>query len=203
MLTGAHTHPLTVMTAVTINSSLPVIWREAADPEIYEQARIGRVFNCRRPERYPCAVIEAETEEHVIQAVRWAKELACRVSIRSGGHSWAAWSVRDNSILIDLGKMKHISLDGETNIASVSPSTTGDMLNSYLAKRGLMFCGGHCPDVGLGGFLLQGGMGWNCRASTSIIQQSRSHYGKSASLTRVTELGMGVRASCCTRCSDC
>ena len=26
-----------------------------------------------------------------------------------------------------------------------------------------MFPGGHCPDVGLGGFLLQGGMGWNCR----------------------------------------
>jgi FAD/FMN-containing dehydrogenase len=26
-----------------------------------------------------------------------------------------------------------------------------------------MFAGGHCPDVGLGGFLLQGGMGWNCK----------------------------------------
>ena len=25
------------------------------------------------------------------------------------------------------------------------------------------FAGGHCPDVGLGGFLLQGGMGWNCK----------------------------------------
>jgi hypothetical protein len=23
--------------------------------------------------------------------------------------------------------------------------------------------GGHCPTVGIGGFLLQGGMGWNCR----------------------------------------
>jgi FAD/FMN-containing dehydrogenase len=67
--------------------------------------------------------------------------------------------------LIELGKLKHISVDKEAMIASVSPSTTGQMLNDALSAEGLMFCGGHCPDVGLGGFLLQGGMGWNCRVS--------------------------------------
>ena len=39
------------------------------------------------------------------------------------------------------------------------------MLNGLLLQHGFMFPGGHCPDVGLGGFLLQGGMGWNCKAS--------------------------------------
>ena len=33
-----------------------------------------------------------------------------------------------------------------------------------LAPHGLLFPGGHCSDVGLGGFLLQGGFGWNGRA---------------------------------------
>ncbi|KAK4539200.1 hypothetical protein LTR36_001158 [Oleoguttula mirabilis] len=37
------------------------------------------------------------------------------------------------------------------------------MVNDVLNPRGYMFPGGHCPDVGLGGFLLQGGMGWNCK----------------------------------------
>lgn len=147
-------------------SDLPIIWRTSADVEQYEQARVGRVFNLRRPKRYPVAVVEAETEEHIVQAVKLANEQQLRISVRSGGHSWAAWSVRDNAILIDLGKWQHISLDEERSIVTVSPSTTGHILNTYLAKHGYLFPGGHCPDVGLGGFLLQGGMGWNCKVST-------------------------------------
>ena len=36
-------------------------------------------------------------------------------------------------------------------------------LTPFLAGRGRMFTGGHCASVGLGGFLLQGGQGWNSR----------------------------------------
>jgi FAD/FMN-containing dehydrogenase len=35
-----------------------------------------------------------------------------------------------------------------------------------------MFPGGHCPDVGLGGFVLQGGMGWNCKVSENLVVSS-------------------------------
>lgn len=155
------------MAAPKTDPSLPIVWRETADPEVYEAARVGRVFNQRRPKRYPIAVVLAEKDDHVLQAVKLANQLNCRVSVRSGGHSWAAWSVRDNAVLIELGKLKHISIDEEAMIATVSPSTTGQMLNEALSAKGLMFCGGHCPDVGLGGFLLQGGMGWNCRVSAA------------------------------------
>lgn len=142
--------------------SFPIYWRGNVG---YEDARIGRVFNHRRPDRFPLAVVEATTEEHLIQTIKLAKSLGCRVSIRSGGHSWAAWSVRDNAILIDLGKYYGFSYDDASGIAIVSPSSTSRMLNTFLGVKGRMFPGGHCPDVGLGGFLLQGGMGWNCKAS--------------------------------------
>ena len=144
-------------------SPLPIIWRRDASKETYEQARVGRVFNARRPSRYPRAVVEATHPLHVQQAVQLAINLGCRVSVRSGGHSWAAWSVRDDAILIDLGNMKHLEVNAESQIVTASPSTTGMMLNEKLMPLGLMFCGGHCPDVGIGGFLLQGGMGWNCK----------------------------------------
>ena len=153
------------MGSIDVPSSLPIIWRDTADPDVYEEARVGRIFNRRLPNRFPVAVVEATSEEHVIQAVKLARRLGCRVSVRSGGHSWAAWSVRDEAILIDLGQLNYMSVDEKTMVATVSPSTTGRLLNSYLAEKDLMFCGGHCPDVGLGGFLLQGGMGWNCRVS--------------------------------------
>lgn len=142
---------------------LPIVWRSEADPTVYENARVGRVFNHRRPERYPVAVVEATEEAHVVEAVRLANEKNCRISVRSGGHSWAVWSVRDEAILIDLGKYQLIDLDESKRVVYVSPSTTGRMLNKVLNEKGLMFAGGHCPDVGLGGFLLQGGMGWNCK----------------------------------------
>ncbi|KAH8760911.1 FAD binding domain protein [Hyaloscypha finlandica] len=137
-----------------------VIYR---DSPTYEQARVGRVFNQRRPNRYPHGVVEATCVQDITNAVQLAKSQNLRVSVRSGGHSWAAWSVRDDAILIDLGKYNFIEYDEETKIVKVSPSTTGKMLAEYLSAKDRMFGGGHCPDVGLGGFLLQGGMGWNCR----------------------------------------
>ena len=149
-------------------TDLPIIWREKAHPATYEKARVGRVFNDRRPERYPRAVAEASEIAHVVETVRLANELGCKVSIRSGGHSWVAWSVRDDAILLDLGNLREIDLDEAKGIVKVSPSTTGRVLNEFLLQKGLMFAGGHCPDVGLGGFLLQGGMGWNCKVINSI-----------------------------------
>lgn len=147
-------------------SAMHIIWKDSADAAAYEDARVGRVFNHRRPERFPLAIVKATSEKDIISAVKLSAKHNCRVAVRSGGHSWAAWSVRDNSILIDLGNYKEVEVDAESRIAYVSPSMTGRELNTALIKdHGLMFPGGHCPDVGLGGFLLQGGMGWNCKVS--------------------------------------
>jgi FAD/FMN-containing dehydrogenase len=148
---------------------MQIIWRASSEDDIYEEARVGRVFNHRRPQRFPLAVIKATCEEDIVAGVRLAVERNCRVAIRSGGHSWAAWSVRDNSILIDLGGYKLLDVDPREKMAIASPSMTGKEINMVLVnEHQLMFPGGHCPDVGIGGFLLQGGMGWNCRVSASL-----------------------------------
>jgi FAD/FMN-containing dehydrogenase len=130
----------------------------------FEEAVIGRVFNARRPDRRPAAVLEAASEWDVVAGVRLARERGWKVAVRSGGHSWAAWSVRDEGLLIDLGRFKEIHYDPANQIVSVTPAVKGgDELNVLLEKHGRFFNGGHCPSVGLGGFLLQGGMGWNAR----------------------------------------
>jgi hypothetical protein len=135
-------------------------WRGDAG---YERERVEPVFNARKPERYPVAILKAESEEDVILGVQLARRSGLKVSVRSGGHSWAGWSVRDDALLIDLAGMHEMTLDADASLVRVSPSTRGGELNQFLAEHGLMFPGGHCPTVGLGGFLLQGGMGWNCR----------------------------------------
>ncbi|WP_413375734.1 FAD-binding oxidoreductase [Alkalihalobacillus sp. 1P02AB] len=129
----------------------------------YEEARVGRVFNARRPDRYPEAILLAETETDLVEGVRLAMDRGWQVAVRSGGHSWASWSVRDKSLLIDLGKYQETSYDETTGIVSATPSVKGIDLDAFLATRGRFFPTGHCATVGIGGFLLQGGFGWNAR----------------------------------------
>lgn len=133
--------------------------------EGYEEARVGRVFNARRPDRYPAAILEALDEDDVVAGVRLAIDRGWGVSVRSGGHSWAAWSVRDDVLLVDLGALRSISYDEGSGVVSAGPATTGALeLAPFLAERGRAFPVGHCATVGIGGFLLQGGQGWNGRA---------------------------------------
>jgi FAD/FMN-containing dehydrogenase len=131
----------------------------------YEQARTGRIFNARRPDRFPAAVLLAAGDEDVIEGVRLAAERGWPVSVRSGGHSWAALSLRDDALLIDLGGLRDMAYDPAAGVASVRPAVQGGLeLAPFLAQRSRAFPAGHCPSVGLGGYLLQGGQGWNGRA---------------------------------------
>ena len=130
----------------------------------FDEAAVGRVFNARRPSRRPNAVLLAETRDDIINGVKYAKEQGWGVAVRSGGHSWAAWSVREETLLIDLGLYQEMDYDPATGIASATPATKGgEVLDPYLASVGRFFNGGHCPTVGIGGFLLQGGQGWVAR----------------------------------------
>lgn len=141
------------MNQVPVPEGFPIVWRED-DSVKFETARVGRVFNYRRPKRYPLAIVEATSVEDVQEAIHIAKQLKCKVSVRSGGHSWAAWSVRDSALLIDLGEMNSINeYDEATGIIKVGPATIGEKLNGFLGTKGRMFNGGHCPTVGVGGFL--------------------------------------------------
>jgi FAD/FMN-containing dehydrogenase len=134
------------------------------DDDGYETARVDRIFNRRLTDRAPAAVLKAATERDVVLGVRLARERGWQVAVRSGGHSWAQWSVRTDALVIDLGALREMEYDDTTGIVSASPAVQGGSeLAPYLAERGRFFPGGHCPTVGIGGFLLQGGQGWNCR----------------------------------------
>lgn len=141
---------------------LTVIWRDQADHKTYEAARVRGLFNREIPDKYPRAVAFAESEHDVVDAVKLALEHKCCLSVRSGGQSWPVWCVRDEAMMVDLGGHKEIEFDETTGVVKVSPSTTGYDLNEYLSSKGRIFSIGHCPDVGVGGALLCGGMGWNC-----------------------------------------
>lgn len=129
----------------------------------YEAARRGAVWNALTPPRHPDRIVVAASEADVVRAVREAREDGMRIGVRSGGHSWAGNHVRDGGLLLDLSQLDAFAIDAEAMTASAQPGCRGDALVAALAEQDRFFPAGHCPGVGLGGYLLQGGYGWNGR----------------------------------------
>jgi FAD/FMN-containing dehydrogenase len=131
--------------------------------EGYDDARRATCWNARTPDRYPDLVIQAVTDADVVAAVHAARERGMKIGVRSGGHSWAGSHVRDGGMLLDVSRLRGVEVDAGSMTASVEPGCRGDELTAELAERDLFFPTGHCVGVAVGGYLLQGGYGWNGR----------------------------------------
>ena len=107
--------------------------------------------------------MQAEDTEDVIAAVKMARERGLQVTVCSGGHGWSASHLRDEVLLIDVSRLADITLDAGGERAWAGPGAKGWHLNRQLRERGRMFPAGHHRSVGLGGYLLNGGWGWNAR----------------------------------------
>jgi FAD/FMN-containing dehydrogenase len=129
----------------------------------YETARRAAVWNGRKPDRSPDAIVLAHDAGDVAHAVDLARREGWTVGIRSGGHSWVGNGVREGGLLIDLSRLDGVDLDVDHRVAAVGPAVKGPALNRRLAGVQLFFPTGHAPTVGLGGFILGGGYGWNSR----------------------------------------
>jgi FAD binding domain len=141
-----------------VGGTATTLWR--GDPD-YEATRLRMVWNERRPARYPGVIVTAASDQDVIEAVKLGRARGLRIAVRSGGHSWIGTSLRDGGMLIDLSRLKAVEIDAAARTAVVQPSIQNRELMAALEPHGLAFPAGHCPTVGLGGFLLSGGQGWN------------------------------------------
>jgi FAD/FMN-containing dehydrogenase len=118
------------------------------------------VWNALVPERHPTEIAAPSTRDEVAGLVAAAGR---SVAVKSGGHNWLGASLRDDTLLLDLGELRHVEVDVAGRTALVEPGATHQELADALVPHGLAFPIGHCPSVGLGGYLLAGGFGWNPR----------------------------------------
>jgi FAD/FMN-containing dehydrogenase len=131
--------------------------------EGFDQACNDAVWNGFKPTRRPSVVVVAGSTDDVARAVQLAQSESISVGVRSGGHAWGGNAVRDGGLLLDLSRLDTIEIDADADRATIEPGVRGNALTAALAPHGRYFPGGHCPTVGLAGFTLGGGFGFNSR----------------------------------------
>ncbi|MEM7571121.1 MAG: FAD-dependent oxidoreductase, partial [Pseudomonadota bacterium] len=131
--------------------------------DLYEQRR-SDIWSALVPERYPSAIVTAQSVGDVQAAMRYASANGLQVAIRGGGHNWSVASLRDDSVLIDLGQLRELKIDRARARAYVRPGISGGALLAAARQEGLAFPIAHCPSVPMSGFLLNGGFGFNSNA---------------------------------------
>ena len=131
--------------------------------EGYETARRATVWNGLLPDRFPDVIVQAHDADDVVVALRYARANDHKVGVRSGGHSWAASHLRDGGLLLDVSRLDHCIVDTDRMTADVGPGKIANVFATELDSQGLFFPAGHCEGIRLGGYLLQGGYGWNSK----------------------------------------
>jgi len=137
-----------------------VLWQ--GDPA-YEAARGAAVYRANKPKRFPAVIVLAESDKDVVAAVRFARDHGLKVGRRSGGHGWSSAHLRTGAMLIDLSRMQTVELDAKNRTLWTDPGVLGSRINAELKPHGLIIPTAHHPTVGIGGFAMCGGFGWNSR----------------------------------------
>ncbi len=129
----------------------------------YEGTRLAMMWNTNVPDRFPDVIVQANDEADAVAAVKDAATKGMRIAVKSGGHSWSGNHVREGGLLLDVSRLDSVTIDKAGMTAVAGAGSGGSVVAAALGKEGLFFPAGHCLGVRLGGYLLQGGFGWNGR----------------------------------------
>lgn len=127
----------------------------------YEDWRTGVVWQGRKPGRSPAMIVRPKTARAVQDAVRYAHAAGLKIAVKSAGHHVWANFLRDGGMLIDLWDLRSVNMIEGTDTAWVEPSAWSQEIMLRLGESGRSFPAAHCASVGMGGFLLGGGIGHN------------------------------------------
>jgi hypothetical protein len=126
----------------------------------YEAART--IWNAMI-DRKPAVIVQCNQASDVSEAVRFARENDLLVSIKGAGHNIAGNAVCKGGLMIDLSKMKAVSVDKVKKFATVQPGATLGDFDQEAQKFGLATPLGINSTTGVSGLTLGGGFGWLTR----------------------------------------
>ncbi len=124
----------------------------------YDEARLD--YNARFDDIHPSLIVYCETVQDVEEAVRWARRHRIRFRIRSGRHSYEAYSILNRGLVIDVSAVNHIDYDPDCRTARIGAGAQLiDVYQTLWDQGQVTIPGGSCATVGIGGLTLGGGFG--------------------------------------------
>ncbi|MBZ5506397.1 MAG: FAD-binding oxidoreductase [Acidobacteriia bacterium] len=126
----------------------------------YEDARL--VWNGMF-DRRPGLIARCADVSDVQIAARVASQAGVLTAIRCGGHSLAGFSTCDSGLVIDLSKMRQVTVDPEAMRARFAGGCLLGSVDTATQKAGLVFPSGVVSHTGAAGLILGGGTGWLTR----------------------------------------
>jgi FAD/FMN-containing dehydrogenase len=172
----------------SLRASLPPTFEGeiiAPDDPGYDEAR--RVWNGLL-DRRPALVVRPSTREDVATAVRFARDSGMRLAVRGGGHAVAGHGTCDDGLVIDLSRLRGVSVDPERRVARVAGGALLSELDDAAQAVGLVCPVGVVAHTGVAGLTLGGGIGRLQRRFGLTIDHLRS-------VELLTADGRFVRAS--------
>jgi len=126
----------------------------------YEDAR--SVWNGMVARR-PGLIARCMDVSDVQTAIRAASETGILTAIRCGGHSLAGFSTCDGGLVIDLSRMRQVTVHPEARRARIAGGCLLGSIDTATQKAGLIFPSGVVSHTGASGLILGGGTGWLTR----------------------------------------
>jgi hypothetical protein len=113
--------------------------------------------------RTPGLIARCADVGDVQNAVRAATESGILTAVRCGGHSLAGFSTCDGGMVIDLSRMRQVTVDPEGRRARIAGGCLLGSIDTATQKAGLVFPSGVVSHTGASGLILGGGTGWLTR----------------------------------------
>ena len=114
-------------------------------------------------DRRPIAVVRVKDAGDVCRLVSLARETGLELAVRSGGHSFAGYSMTEGGIVLDLSNMKELNIDIKGRTAWAETGLTAGEYTNAIGEYGLATGFGDTGSVGIGGLTLGGGIGYLVR----------------------------------------
>ena len=113
--------------------------------------------------RLPALVLQPTSAHDVATAVAFAGDHGLLLSVKGGGHNIAGTSIAEGGLMLDMSRMREVTVDPGAKLAHVGPGCLLKEVDQATQGHGLATVLGFISEVGVAGLTLGGGLGYLTR----------------------------------------